>query len=152
MTRVPPLTDDVKLRLLIGGGVTVSSVCSVLAPDDAVRVTGILLHCGFVVTRTPKYLVPAATVTLAATEATCGLLLERFTGHPPVGALAPREMTSVAKAPPGTEDGLRRIDVSAGSNVMEDCAVAPNAVAVMVAVVVEVTLEELMGNVAWLAS
>jgi len=35
---------------------------------------------------------------------------------------------------------------------MEDCAVAPNAVAVMVAVVVEVTLEELMGNVAWLAS
>jgi hypothetical protein len=35
---------------------------------------------------------------------------------------------------------------------MEDCAVAPNKVAVMVGVVVEVTLEELMVNVAWLAS
>jgi len=104
------------------------------APDDAVRVTGILLHCGFVVTRTPKYLVPGGTVTLAGTEATRGLLLEKFTGQPPAGALAPREMISAAFAPPGTEDGLTRIDVSAGSNIMEDCAVAPNKVAVTVAV------------------
>ena len=84
---------------------TVSVVCSVLAPDDAVRVTGVLLHCGVVVTGTCKYFVPAATVTVAGTEATPGLLLERLTGQPPAGAKAPSQITSVAFAPPGTEDG-----------------------------------------------
>jgi hypothetical protein len=90
VTGVPPLTEETKLRLLGGGGVTVSVVCRVLAPEDAVRVTGVLLHCGVVVTGTCKYLVPAGTVTVAGTEATPGLLLERLTGQPPVGALAPR--------------------------------------------------------------
>jgi len=48
-------------------------------------------------------------------------------------------MTNVAEAPPETEDGLTLIDVSAGYNVREDCAIAPNKVAVMVPVVAEVT-------------
>lgn len=90
VTGVPPLTEETKLRLVGGGGVTVSAVFSLLAPDDAVRVTGALLHCGMVVTRTCKYLVPAGTLAVAGTEAASGLLLERLTGQPPVGALAPR--------------------------------------------------------------
>jgi len=106
VTGVPPTTEETKLRLLGGDGVTVSVVFNVLAPDAAVRVTGVLVHCGVVVTRTCKYLVPAATVTVAGTEAATGLLLERLTGQPPAGAFAPRLMTSVAAAPPGPEDGL----------------------------------------------
>ena len=147
---MPPLTEETKLRLLGGGGVTVSVVCSVLAPDEAVSVTGVLLHCGVVVTGTCKYLVPAGTVTVAGTEATTGLLLERLTGQPPAGALAlaPREIASIAPAQPGTEDGLTPMEESAGSNVREECAVAPNKVAVMVPVVAEVTYEELIVNVA----
>jgi hypothetical protein len=57
-------------------------------------------------------------------------------------------MTSVAFAPPGTEDGVTLIDESAGSNVREECAVAPNKVAVTVPVVAEVTYEDLIVNVA----
>ena len=68
VTGVPPLTEEMKLRLLGGGGVTVSVVCNVLVPDDAVRVTGVLLHCGVVVTRTCEYLVPAGAVTVAGTK------------------------------------------------------------------------------------
>ena len=132
---------------------TVSVVCSVLAPDEAVSVTGVLLHCGVVVTGTCKYLVPAGTVTVAGTEATAGLLLERLTGQPPAGALAPapREIASVAPVPPGTEDGLTPMEERADSNVREECALAPNKVAVRVPVVAEVTYEELIVNVAWLA-
>ena len=148
MAGVPPLTDDVKLRLLGGGGVTVSKVCSVLAPEDAVRVTGVLVHCGVVVTRTCRYIIPAGTVTVAGTEATRGLLLERLTGQPPAGALAPREMTRVAAAPPGAADGVTLNPKRAGSKVSEDFAVAPNRVAVMVPAVAEVTLEELIVKVA----
>jgi hypothetical protein len=76
-TEVPPLTEETKLRLLGGGGVTVRVVFSVLRPDDAVRVTGMFVHCGFVVTGTCKYVVPAGTVTVGGTEAAPGLLLER---------------------------------------------------------------------------
>ena len=90
MTGVPPLTEETKLRLVGGDGVTVSVVFSLLAREDAVRVTGVLVHCGVVVTRTCRYLVPVGTVTVAGTEATPGLLLERLTGQPPAGALAPR--------------------------------------------------------------
>jgi len=129
--------------------VTVSVVFSLLRPEDAVRVTGVLLHCGVVVTGTCKYLVPAGTVTVGGTEAAPGLLLERLTGQPPAGASAPRLMTRVAFVPPATEEGVTPSDASAGSNVREECAVAPNRVAVMVPVVAEVTYEELIVNVAW---
>lgn len=54
VTGVPPLTEETKLRLLGGGGVTVSVVLSLLRPDDAVRVTGMFVHCGVVVTGTCK--------------------------------------------------------------------------------------------------
>ena len=148
VTGVPPLTEETKLRLVGGGGVTVNVVFSALRSDDAVRVRGVLLHCGVVVIETPKYLVPAGTVTVGGTEAAPRLLLERLTGRPPAGALTLKEMTSVASAPPGTEDGVTLIDESAGSNVSEECAVAPNKVAVMVPVVAEVTYEDLIVNVA----
>ena len=90
VTGVPPLTDEAKLKLLGGGGVTVSPVFSVLAPEDAVNVTETLLHCGVEETGTWMKRVPAATVTLDGSEATEGLLLERLTGHPLAGAFAPR--------------------------------------------------------------
>jgi len=85
---------------------------------------------------------------VADTEAAPGLLLDTLTGQPPAGALAPRAMTSVAFAPPGTEDGLTLSEESSGSSVREECAVAPNKVAVIVPVVAEVTYEDLMVYVA----
>jgi hypothetical protein len=88
-TRVPPVTEETKLRLVGSGGVTVRVVFSVLGPDDALRVTDASVHCGVVVTGTCKYLVPAATVTVPGTEA-APELLERLTGQPLAGALAPR--------------------------------------------------------------
>jgi hypothetical protein len=90
VTGVPPLTEETKLRLVGGGGVTVSVLFSVLRPDDAVSVAGVFVHCGVVVTGTCKYLVPTGTVTVGGTDAAPGLLLERLTGQPPAGALAPR--------------------------------------------------------------
>ena len=48
----------------------------------------------------------------------------------------------------GTAGGVTLNAESAGSDVSEDYAVAPNRAAVMVPVVAEVTLEELMVNVA----
>ena len=57
-------------------------------------------------------------------------------------------MTRVAAAPPGTADGVTPNDESAGSKVSEDGAVARKSVAVIVPVVAEVTLEELMVNLA----
>ena len=49
MAGVPPFTDDVKLKLLTGGGVTVKEVVLVVAPEEAVNVTELLLHCGVLV-------------------------------------------------------------------------------------------------------
>lgn len=52
VTGLPPFTVDVNERLLRGGGVTVNEVCSVLTPEDAVNVTGVVLHCGVLETET----------------------------------------------------------------------------------------------------
>ena len=84
------MTDEVKLRLLTGGGVTVKGAVFVLIPDEAVNVTEVLLHCGVLETGTCAYRLPAGTVTVLGTEATAGLLLERLTTQPPAGARAPR--------------------------------------------------------------
>jgi hypothetical protein len=49
VTRFPPFTDDVKVKLLTGGGVTVKDAFRAVIPDDAVSVTVVLLHCGVLV-------------------------------------------------------------------------------------------------------
>jgi hypothetical protein len=90
VTGCPPLTGDANVKPLTGGGVTVNNVVRVVTPDDAVSVTGVLLHCDVVVTGTCRYLLPAGTVTLLGTKATDGLLEESLTCQPPAGANAPR--------------------------------------------------------------
>src|ERR1017187_8716287 len=90
VTGFPPFTDEVKLKLLTGGGVTVKDAFKTVTPADAVSVAVVLLHCGVVAMGTCRYRVPAGTVAVLGTETTDGLLLERLTGHPPEGANAER--------------------------------------------------------------
>jgi hypothetical protein len=90
VTGFPPFTDEVKLKLLTGGGVTVKDAFKTVTPADDVSVAVVLLHCGVVAMGTCRYRVPAGTVAVLGTETTDGLLLERLTGHPPEGANAER--------------------------------------------------------------
>jgi hypothetical protein len=90
VTGFPPFTEDGKVKLLTGGGVTAKDAFKTVTPADAVSVTVVLLHCGVLVIGTCRYRVPAGTVTVLGTDTTDGLLLERLTGHPPEGADAER--------------------------------------------------------------
>lgn len=139
---VPPFTEEAKLRLLTGGGVTVKEVVFVETPDEAVNVTEVLLHCGVLEMGTCRYRDPAGTVTVLGTEATAGLLLDRFTTQPPAGAFAPRYRTSVAGAFPGAEDGLTLTEEIASCRVNDAWAVAPSSAAVIVPVVALLTYDE----------
>ena len=61
---------------------------------------------------------PAATITLAGTDATAGLALARATAKPPVGALPVSVTVPVEFAPPVTVAGLReRMESAAGFTV-----------------------------------
>jgi hypothetical protein len=57
---------------------------------------------------------PAATVTVAGTDATAGLALARVTPMPPVGALPLSVTVPVELAPPVTVAGLRETVESTG--------------------------------------
>jgi hypothetical protein len=125
VTACPPITGVVKVKLLAEGGVTVKTAFRVVTPEEAISVTAVLLHCGVLVIGTARYVAPAGTVTTLGTEATAGLLLENLTCHPPGGANVPRNTTTQAATPPGTEGGLTLIAVSAGCKVSEVLALDP---------------------------
>jgi hypothetical protein len=63
---------------------------------------------------------PATTVTLAGTLATEGLLLERETTAPPLGAGPLNVTVPVDELPPVTLDGLRLSEESAGGTTVSE--------------------------------
>ena len=75
-----------------------------------------------VVTVNVAVALPAATVTLAGTDAEA-LLLDSATEMPPVGAAAFRVTVPVEGLPPATDVGLRDTDESATAVVMVSDAV-----------------------------
>jgi len=107
------------------GGSTVSVAVRVAPPEDAERVTGVDAATAPVVTLNVALVAPAATVTLAGTDA-AGLLLESVTCAPPAGAGPFSVTVPVEEPPPVTLVGLTVSDETAGgSTVKEAVCVAP---------------------------
>jgi hypothetical protein len=103
-------------RLAGGGtGVTVSVVVLLTPLYVAVTVIGVLAATDEVVAANVALVAPAATVTLAGTVATAGLLLESDTSAPPLGAVAVRVAVPVDPFPPTTVEGLTETADNAGA-------------------------------------
>src|SRR5215469_11729412 len=83
---------------------------------------------------------PAATITLAGTDATAGLALARATAKPPVGALPLSVTVPTEFTPPVTVAGLRERVESAGG------------LTVKVAVLLTVPADAMMTTAAWVAT
>src|SRR6266852_1721931 len=104
----PPTTEvglSTRLETASGGG-TVSEVVRVPLASAAERVTEVAALTFDVVTGKFALVVPPGTVTLAGTEATPGLLLERATVVPPAGAAIASVTVPCAVLPPATVEGL----------------------------------------------
>lgn len=110
----PPVTvpgfNPSVFRLAGGGGadagVTVSVAARLVPLYDPVSVTLVFAATALVVTPKLALLAPAATVTLAGTPATAGLLLARATTAPPEGAAALKLAVPVAEVGPTTLVGF----------------------------------------------
>jgi hypothetical protein len=100
------------------GGTTVRAREALTPPYDAVIVAVLVDATGLVVTEKIACELPAATVTVAGTEATAELLLASATDAPPVGAAAVSVTVPLTEVPPVTELALR---------VSDERAVAPSA-------------------------
>ena len=72
----------------------------------AVMVTVVVVETVAVVTVNPRAVVPSVTVTLEGMLTTLGLLLDRATVAPPVGAPPDSETNADVLLPPVTLDGL----------------------------------------------
>jgi len=90
-----------------GGGVTVSSDDFVAPPNAPVIVAVVDALTAVVATLNAALVAPAATVMLAGTAATDGLLLERVTDAPPAGAALDNFAVPCTAFPPTTVVGLR---------------------------------------------
>ena len=101
-----------------------------------------------VVTAKLALVAPAATVTEAGTVAVAVLPLASVTTAPPAGAAVLSVTVPVLPAPPVTVPGLKVSEASGGFTTRVDVLVVPLYVAVMVAVVGEVTADVEMLNVA----
>ena len=77
-------------------------------------VAEVVAATGFVLTVKLALVAPPATATLAGTVATLGLLLDRLTTAPPLGAAALSVSVPVDELPPVTLDGLSVSDVKGG--------------------------------------
>lgn len=91
-------------------GVTVNVALRLAPPADPVIVTDVELATALVVTGNVALVAPAATVTLAGTVATAGLLLDKLTTLPPGGAAAVN--VAVTALEHESRDGRRNVDGS----------------------------------------
>jgi len=106
-------------------GFTVRFAFCVAPPNEAEMVTGVELETTLVFTGKVVLVVFAATVTVGETLA-AGLLLDRLTIRPPVGAAPFNVTVPVDVTPPATVVGLRLIeDKDGGLIVSVACCVPP---------------------------
>src|SRR2546422_147073 len=110
-------------------GITVSDAVCVTPPKDAEIVTEVVVPTGLVLTVKVAAVAPLGTVTLDGTVATPGLLLERDTRAPPLGA-GPLSVTEpVDEFPPVTLVGFsvseERVGADEGVTVSEAVFVTP---------------------------
>ena len=113
-----PPTTEVGLRTRLetaSEGVTVSEAVRVPLEIAAERVTEVAAVTFAVVTGKVALVVPTGTVTLAGTEATAGLLLERGTVVPPAGAAIASVTVPCALLPPATVEGLTENESELGN-------------------------------------
>jgi hypothetical protein len=102
---LPPVTEGgLKLMELRTGAVTVRAAVWV-APRVPERVSAVSDETGVVLTVKGAVVCPALTVTVAGGCAADGLLLDRVTTAPLVGAGAVRVTVPVAEVPPRTDVG-----------------------------------------------
>src|SRR5439155_1150879 len=92
-----------------GCGLTVRVAVRVAPLPVPVIVTAVAAVTVLVVTANVALVAPAATVTLAGSEATAAFELARLTRSPPLGAALVRVAVPVAEPPPFTVEGLRAI-------------------------------------------
>jgi hypothetical protein len=123
----------VVVMALRAGGLTVSVFVPVYPLEAAERTTEVAAATLLVVTTNVAVEAPAATVTLAGTVATAGLLLVKAMAAPAAGAGAARVTVPVAFFDPITGFGLIA-RASGGFTVSTTCFVTPMAAAAMVAV------------------
>src|SRR5437870_4016674 len=90
-------------------GLTVRVAVRMAPPPEPVIVIAVELTTELVVPAKVALVAPAATVTLAGSEATAAFELERLTRSPPLGAALVKVTVPVAEPPPVTVEGLKLI-------------------------------------------
>jgi hypothetical protein len=104
----PPVTEiGLKLKELKATGAMVKAAVLEELPLVAVMVTEVEAETANVVTVNVAVVLPDATVTEAGTVAAAGLLLDKVTVIPPVGADAANVTVAWEEVPPVTEVGLK---------------------------------------------
>jgi hypothetical protein len=114
VNEAPPVTDvGFSVTDPTAGGFTVRGAVWVPPLKVAEMVADAVLATAVVLIVKVAEVAPAATVTLAGTDA-AALLLERLTLRPPVGAALPRVTVPVAEVPPVTVVGFTVTDETTG--------------------------------------
>ena len=138
----PPVTEvGLTLKLDGEGGVTVSVAVTDFPPAVAVMVAGVEDETGVVAIVKVAVVAPPATVTLAG-GAALPLLEASITTVPPGGDVALSVTVPIDELPPTTEEGAtERLPAPAAVIVSVAVTDVPDAVAVIVDGVVELTTE-----------
>src|ERR1700741_2668363 len=108
----------------LGRGFTASAAVRAVPRMFAEMVTSVLAPTSEVPIGKVAFAVPAGTVTLCGTVAAAGLLLERGTDKPPLGAWLASVTLPCALSPPNTTAGLSVNESTAGATVTKPALVA----------------------------